>query len=394
VRQGRAFGIHVILGSQTLSGIYTLAKSTLGQIGVRISLQCNEADSHLILGEDNTAARLLARPGEAIYNDMSGLVEGNQPFQVVWLPEDVQEQFLTQVAERAEKEKWKPESPTIVFEGNAPAEIENNLELYDLLEKKFDPKDEAEEAWIGESSSLKGSTQVGFIQNAGSNLLIVGQHREAAFAVAASTIISMAGRHAVGNLDIAVLTPGGQDEFSEHFEHLGKALPHDIEIVHPNGIEDLFARIETRWNDDDQQSSPLYLIVFGIQRLRALRQDDEFLFSTDREGALPAGERFANILSEGPEAGVHSIVWSDGLGTLNRTFSRKTMREFDLKVLFQMSASDSSELIDNVTANTLGLHGALLAVESDGTIEKFRPYSIPSPATLERIEELLKKRFK
>src|SRR4030095_13983055 len=85
VRQGRAFGIHVLLGSQTLAGAYSLARSTIGQMAVRIALQCSESDAHLILSEDNTAARLLGRPGEAIYNDANGLLEGNHPFQVVWL---------------------------------------------------------------------------------------------------------------------------------------------------------------------------------------------------------------------------------------------------------------------------------------------------------------------
>ena len=85
VRQGRAFGIHVNLGSQTLSGAYSLARSTLGQMAVRIALQCSEADAHLILNEDNAAARLLSRPGEAIYNDANGQVEGNHIFQVVFL---------------------------------------------------------------------------------------------------------------------------------------------------------------------------------------------------------------------------------------------------------------------------------------------------------------------
>ncbi|MCA9047871.1 MAG: hypothetical protein KDA89_04040 [Planctomycetaceae bacterium] len=66
VRQGRAFGVHVLLGSQTLGGAYSLARSTMGQIAVRIALQCSEADAHLILSEDNTAARLLAQPGEEI----------------------------------------------------------------------------------------------------------------------------------------------------------------------------------------------------------------------------------------------------------------------------------------------------------------------------------------
>ena len=90
VRQGRAFGIHVLLGSQTLAGAYSLARSTIGQMGVRIALQCSEADAHLILSEENTAARLLKRPGEAIYNDAAGRLEGNSPFQIVWLPDDVQ----------------------------------------------------------------------------------------------------------------------------------------------------------------------------------------------------------------------------------------------------------------------------------------------------------------
>ena len=88
VRQGRAFGIHVLLGSQTLSGAYSLARSTMGQMAVRVALQCSEADAHLILSDErNEAARFFSRPGEAIYNDQNGLLAGNHPFQVVWLPE-------------------------------------------------------------------------------------------------------------------------------------------------------------------------------------------------------------------------------------------------------------------------------------------------------------------
>jgi S-DNA-T family DNA segregation ATPase FtsK/SpoIIIE len=82
VRQGRSFGMHVVLSSQSLSGAYTLPRATLGQMAIRIALQCSESDAALILADDNTAARLLSRPGEAIFNDAGGLIEGNQPFQV------------------------------------------------------------------------------------------------------------------------------------------------------------------------------------------------------------------------------------------------------------------------------------------------------------------------
>ena len=63
-------------------------------MAVRIALQCSEADAHLILSEENSAARLLSRPGEAIYNDANGLVHGNHPFQIVWLSDERREQYL------------------------------------------------------------------------------------------------------------------------------------------------------------------------------------------------------------------------------------------------------------------------------------------------------------
>jgi len=395
VRQGRAFGIHVILGSQTLSGLYTLAKSTLGQIGVRVSLQCNEADSHLILGEDNTAARLLTRPGEAIYNDMSGLVEGNHPFQVVWLPEDVQKHHLSRILTKVKKEKWRPDSPTVVFEGNAPAELGGNEELLGMLKAKYDPKQSIERVWIGESSSIKGPASIEFVPNAGSNLLITGQHREAAFGVVSCAMVSLAARYQPEDLDMIVLISGERDEFRENFEHCAAILPHGIEIVMPRETGEVFDRLEARLNGNgDTDRKSLFLVAFGIHRMRALRQDDDLMFSMDKDAETPPGERFSNILSEGPETGIHTIVWCDGLGNLNRTFSRKTLREFDMKILFQMSASDSSELIDDVAANSLGLYGALLCVESDGIIEKFRPYSIPDKALLDRIKKALEKKYK
>ena len=70
-------------------------------MAVRIALQCSESDAHLILSEDNTAARLLTRPGEAIYNDANGLYEGNHPFQIVWLPDHERDDYLKRVSRLA-----------------------------------------------------------------------------------------------------------------------------------------------------------------------------------------------------------------------------------------------------------------------------------------------------
>ncbi|MEY2466051.1 MAG: segregation ATPase FtsK/SpoIIIE, family, partial [Verrucomicrobiota bacterium] len=135
VRQGRAFGIHVLLGSQTLGGAYTLARATLGQMVIRIALQCNEADAYLIMDQDNPAPRLLSRPGEGIYNDDAGKLEGNSPFQAVWLSDDVRDEYLEKIRQRADQSGKNFPGP-FVFEGNAPADVKENAILNALLAER------------------------------------------------------------------------------------------------------------------------------------------------------------------------------------------------------------------------------------------------------------------
>jgi hypothetical protein len=180
VRQGRAFGLHVLLGSQTLGGAYSLARSTIDQMAVRIALQCSEADANLILSKDNNAARLLSRPGEAIYNDANGLVEGNDVFQVVWLPEDRREKYLDRLRALARERGWSAPAPPIVFEGNHPADLENNHLLRRVLEHGPPAAARERVAWLGDALAIKDPTAAVFRPQSGSNLLILGQQAESA----------------------------------------------------------------------------------------------------------------------------------------------------------------------------------------------------------------------
>src|SRR5260370_1067907 len=148
VRQGRAFGIHVLLGSQTLGGAYTVARTTLGQMVIRIALQCNEADAYLIMYDSNPAPRLLSRPGEGIYNDSAGAMEGNSPFQAVWLPDEVRDAYLDKVLARA-KQSSKVYPEPLVFEGDAPADVRENPALRELLEAPVLRQAVSARVWLG-----------------------------------------------------------------------------------------------------------------------------------------------------------------------------------------------------------------------------------------------------
>ncbi len=369
VRQGRAFGVHVILGSQTLAGSYSLAKSSLGQMGVRIALPCNEADAHLLLNEDNDAARLLTRPGDAVYNDQAGMAAGNSPFQVCWLADEQEAGYLGPLAARAAMTAWQPAQPPVFFEGSAPSDLNE-------MPKTTNPH----ALWVGQSSSLSGAAMVPFLPAAAGNLLIVGQNREAAASTCGALLVGLAG---VPNARLVALDGEDADgPFAVLSAGLAPLVQRHIAKEAAAVLVELIAILERRQNGDDAQRSPIMLVVFALQRQRALRVDDDGDLGESRR--KPA-DMLATLLSNGPEYGLHVVVWCDSLASVQRSLGRRALRDFDARILFQMAAGDSSELIDEDTASRLGLHTALLAIESDGRREKFRPCSLPSAASLKEI---------
>ena len=81
LRQGRAYGIHILLATQTLKGIQSISMSQLiSQIGCRVALACNEEDSAMILGNSNWEASKLNSPPEGIINNSNGVKSANLKF--------------------------------------------------------------------------------------------------------------------------------------------------------------------------------------------------------------------------------------------------------------------------------------------------------------------------
>jgi hypothetical protein len=393
VRQGRAFGIHVILGSQTLGGAYTLARATLGQMVIRVALQCNEADAHLIMDDDNPAPRLLTRPGEGIYNDQAGALAANSPFQIVWLPEEERDAVLDQVNGLAAKEKHLPPAP-IIFEGNAPADVRDNMQLKQLFSSVPSSRPVTARAWLGAPNSIKGPTEAQFQRQSGSHLLVVGQSSERSLSLLAISIVSLASQYPVGQVAFVILDPHAYDNGENgYFQKLAAKLPQKVRIGGPAEVPalmgELAAELEARGPSSGRDAPEIFLIVHDLQRFKALRPDDEFRFSMDDDAsaAVSPSQAFANLLGEGGPVGMHVLAATDTWNNVSRWIPRKLMAEFEMRVLFQMSANDSSNLIDSPAATTLGLHRALFHNEHYGTLETFRPYAMPDDAWLEEISD-------
>ena len=388
VRQGRAFGIHVLLGSQTLGGAYTLARTTLGQMVIRIALQCNEADAYLIMDENNPAPRLLSRPGEGIYNDAAGSVEGNNPFQVVWLPDNVRDENLDHVRARAKKAPVAYPTP-VVFEGNAPSDVRENGTLRELLEAKAIKPVASPRIWLGAPNSIKGPTEAVFHRQSGNNLVIVGQRDEAAMAILSVALVSLAAQYPAGAARFLLFdgNPPGSPQ-REYLERIVRAIPHKIAAPKSNEIaeamNELVADLKKRAEEPAAETPATFLFFHGLQKFNKLRHEEDFSFSAgDAEAANPAAQ-LNQILSEGASQGFHVIATFDTYNNVNRFLSRKAFGEFEMRVLFQMSANDSASLIDSPKASTLGLHRALFYNEQEGYLETFRPYALPDNEWIEQ----------
>ena len=400
VRQGRAFGVHVHLGSQTLGGAYSLARTTLGQMAIRVALQCSEADSHLILSEDNPAARLLTRPGEAIYNDANGRLEGNNLFQVVWLTDDKREDYLKRIHALALEKQLMPSTPQIVFEGNVPADVEKNHLLNGVLDAPLYPeKVLAAHAWLGEAIAIKDPTQISFRRQSGSNTLLIGQQADGALAMLTVTLAALAGQHSAEPVRGAKFYAlDGSPPDAAHVGYLQQAAASFPHAFQAGGVRDaarfvgeVYDELIRRQTDGSAGAGAgeIYLVIYDLQRFRDLRKaEDDFSFSRTEEKPNP-GKQLPTILREGPALGIHVLVWCDSLNNFQRTFERSLMREFESRVLFQMSQNDSSNLIDSPIAGRLGAHRALLFSEEQGKLEKFRPYSLPDAEWLAQLRKRL-----
>jgi hypothetical protein len=398
VRQGRAFGIHVLLGSQTLSGAYSLARSTMGQMAVRVALQCSEADAHLILNDErNEAARFLSRPGEAIYNDQNGLLAGNHPFQVVWLPEARRIDYLRQI-EKKNSEPGRPrlrpaDRETIVFEGDQPADPADNLQLREVLEQgPSAARTTSQKAWLGAAVSIKEPTAASFGRHAGSNLLVVGAWEDSALGVLTNTVLALAVQNVASASPQIFVLDGTRPESPEAgtWQRVANALPQQIEV---GGLRDtariihyLAAELARRESAGDDDAPSLYLVIFNGGRFRDLRRgEDEFSFSVDRDKPPSPDREWAEVLRNGPAWGIHTLLWCDSYNNVNRLLDRMALREFEMRVAFQMSAADSSSLLDSPAATRLRQHRGLFASEDLGTLEKFRPYGVPTDGWLNHI---------
>jgi len=226
-----------------------------------------------------------------------------------------------------------------------------------------------------------------FHHQSGNHLLMIGQRDESALAMLGISLVSLAAQQPRGTARFVVLdttAPGSRHR--EFIEKIVQAIPHEIALAGNAELGEIFLELMNELgrrtvSEQAARSQAVYLFIHGIQRFKGLRHEDDFNISLDdTQSSANPGKQLDQIICEGPPLGFHVVCACDTANNVNRFFSRKTLSEFELRVLFQMSANDSASLIDTPKAANLGLHRAILCNAQAGTLETFRPYALPDEA--------------
>lgn len=350
VRQGRAFGVHILVATQTLSDMPAMDRQTLLLLPQRVTFQCNESDAELLLRDGHRATRSLSRPGEGIFNPSSGQEASNQPFQGLFVEsETLRPTILRAVRERANREGWTRRPR--VFDGDRSAARPARAAASMPAGRLAIP--------LGEPFSLDAVLDVSLRRSRGENLLVVGDSAEQSSGdlVLRGVLHSALTSARAAGVSATVFDFAGEQltDGAVTLERLAAttSTPYECARAVYEGLEAIATNVELRHAEHDYGAAPRLVVVYGLERASALSPfDPELLDELDEDERLVAGALLARILRDGPEVGIHTVLSADGRRTLERRLGRDLIDEFNHRVAGQLTDDRDMPLVT-------GHHGAV-----------------------------------
>ena len=303
-RLGRAYGVHLVLSTQTLDGTTNLSlkrDAIFGQVPLRVALKTTASDSQVVLGQGNTAAAGLQFRGQAILNTNSGMAGDNQQIQVAHADHDRLRKLRQDLWRRAGGREARPPR---VFHLAEPAHLPTSLSV---RRPQADAAGGAL-AWAGLPVAVtEEPTVIPARDEPGSGVIVVGDGPAEALGVLSGlTLSTVLARPAGSRPTVLVLdaTPADLSTAENKRALVEVARAAGCEVEHLTSHEVITQRIIelSEQIGDRSVPGPVLLVGIGLHALRGMKDCREGSFTT------PA-DALAEVLGQGPAAGVVSFGW-------------------------------------------------------------------------------------
>ena len=362
LRQGRAYGIHVLLATQTLKGIQSLSMGQLtSQIGCRIALACSEEDSAMILGNSNWEASKLTSPPEGIINNSNGAKSANQRFLIPFADRDICKKHIAVMSQVANQRGYR--SLTKIFNGARLPEIHEAEWFHSKSSRDV-------RLYLGERLSFETETlSVTLVKRHSSNFLISGYNDAIHDGLLSSIIQSLDSSDAVDEIiyfNGRSIVPAGA---SQYLNGIRKTCVHKHESL---------ADINLAGIPDGFHKTQRVLIIDGLDSVKEFHSGPAHFKPVKKDVSPSPLESLKRILDDGPLYGTFVIAFVDNWRRCN-TLCRELLGFFEMRVGFCMNEDDAGSFVSGAVGKFKGLEKDNRAIFIDRLKNHdvwFRPYVI------------------
>lgn len=410
VRQGRAFGVHLILASQSYSNITGIDRAVFDQMAVRIVLKCSKADANLLLDNGSTEIDQISidDPGRAVYNSEAGNREYNSHFRVAYIAPEKHRDMLQEISDRTISYADKPTRILLSNIEDNKYSIFNQFATYEPNRCPVPGR-----LCIGEPLSVTNNLNMDLVRSDNSNLLMLGNDTEKARSMFAFAILSLCINYWVKNrkapekpfIYLLNCKPLDDSYFKDTPQIIAsKLLPEYVRYVHcgdESATQEVLSELHDNIKDSNKpiDATDKFFFVFGYQRAEELKSeiklsqsdDIDSLFnimsSNSNRPQLSPKEIFHTIVKDGAKHGIHVILWQDSFSALEQD-DNNIMSYFNLKVAFDMSPEEFSRSVGANDVSLMSENNAIYYNKARDN-QKFRPYQAPDEEWLKDISAKL-----
>ncbi len=399
-REGRAYGIHLILASQTLSGITALLAQQDGifaQFPIRLALKNSLTESQVVLAPANNEAARLRFRGEIIVNEETGLLEANRRGMILDADPSDMAQLRTTL--------WNAHptgAPPTVFDGAAPGTVIQHLEELRVLRKASQSDSNQRHAVVGTSLSIVPRL-VGaqLSRNAGSHLAVIGAssthglpggliapHTESespnlALGALMSATIALCMQHPVNHptfVFLDLLDPGERQRCN--LERVVDILFHfgaTVDVINRHKVSESIKSLADTIDNRTPDLSPLYVVGLGIDRT--------MMQKTDPISAESAADSMRQLLISGPQVRVHILAWWASMTSFSSLLGFEARGAISNVLILGVDQSELSDLLGPFVRWKFTPNRGLLHLSGLGEPSVIVPMAPPSLADLLRLQE-------
>lgn len=359
LKQGRSFGIHILLATQTLKGINAQSiGSIITQLGCRIALACGQEDSAMILGSGNWSAAELRSPPEGIINNANGAKSGNVKFLIPLAENVLCNEHITKLSQLAAK-RGLP-SKTKVFSGAHLPEMPSPSEYQAICAQE-------NTILLGERLTFHAdSLTVPLIGRSAFNVLFSGYNDQIHDGLLSATLQSLA--FVVGFDEIFYFNARGV-ALGSGFAAAAQILGSRLKV-----FEDI-ASLPLQAISDDIGVRRIALIIDGLDSEKALYPTPAFRATKPGE-PLPPADLLKRVAEDGPRKGTFVFTFVDRWQRC-ASVCKDLFSFFELRVAYCMNEDDAGSLVSGGIGKFKGIekpNRAVLVNKMTNEIAWFRPY--------------------